>query len=118
MAGEIAPKNGEFLEGKLWFQRKLTTVTVGLTLAAIDDLGEVESVELPSDGDDFSKGDVIATVDGTNGKLEVIAPASGFVKEINESLGEEPGVVSEDPLEEGWLVKLEVEDTSELKEFA
>jgi glycine cleavage system H protein len=97
---DIAPKNGEFNEGKLWFHRN------------------VESIDFPAEGDDFEKGDVVATVDGTNGKFEVIAPASGIVQEINEAAKEEPDVVADDPLEEGWLVKLEVQDTTELKEFA
>jgi glycine cleavage system H protein len=118
MAGDIAPKEGEFQDGKLWFHRKLSHVTVGLTMAAIEEIGPVESVSLPSDGDDFEKGDVVATVEGTNGTLEVTAPAAGFVKEMNEALNEEPDIVSEDPLEEGWLVKLEVQDTSDLKEYA
>jgi glycine cleavage system H protein len=118
MAGDIAPKEGEYQDGKLWFHRKLAHVTIGLTSAAIEEIGSVESVDLPSDGDDFEKGDVVATVEGTNGTLEVTAPASGFVKEMNEALNEEPAIVSEDPLEEGWLIKLEVQDTSDLKEFA
>ena len=57
------------------------------------------------------------TVDGTNGKLEVVSPATGIVSEVNEAAKEEPDMVSEDPLEEGWLIKLEIEDTSDLKEF-
>lgn len=118
MAADVAPKNGEFMDGKLWFHRKGSAVTVGVTSLAIEEVGAVESVDLPSEGDDFEKGDVIATVDGTNGKLEVTAPASGFVQEVNEAVSSEPDVVSDDPLEEGWLIKLEVQDTSDLKEFA
>lgn len=115
---DIAPKNGEYLEGKLWFHRKGTTVTLGLTNAAIEEIGQVESLELPDEGDDFDKGDVVVTVDGTQGKLEVIAPAAGIIHEINEAAQEEPDMVSEDPLEEGWLIKLEIQDTSDLKEYA
>ena len=114
---EVAPKSGEFMDGKLWFTRKLKAVTVGLTSAAIEELGEIEDLTLPSDGDDFEKGEVMVTVEGTHGSLEVIAPASGLVQEVNSALQSEPGVVSEDPLEEGWLVKLEIQDTSDLKEF-
>lgn len=114
---DVAPKNGEFLEGKLWFYRKGATLTVGLTSAAVEELGSVESIEFPGEGDDFDKGDVVVTVDGTHGKLEVITPAAGIVQEINEAAKEEPDMVSEDPLEEGWLIKLEIQDTSDLKEF-
>jgi glycine cleavage system H protein len=115
---EVAPKNGEFADGKLWFQRKGSTVTIGMTSAAIEDVGSVQAIEFPDEGDDFEKGDVLVTVDGTNGSIEVTAPATGVVHEINGAAKEEPDMVSEDPLEEGWLIKLEVQDTSDLKEFA
>ncbi len=111
------PKNGEFLEGKLWFSRKGSFLTLGLTNAAIEEVGNVEVLELPDEGDDFDKGDVVVTVDGSNGKLEVVTPAAGIVHEINEAAQADPDMVSEDPLEEGWLVKIEIQDSTDLKEF-
>jgi glycine cleavage system H protein len=115
---DIAPKNGEYSDGKLWFHRKGSIVTVGLSTSAVEDIGTVESVEFPNEGDDFEKGEVVVTLDGSNGSLEVTTPASGIVQEINEAAKDTPDMVSEDPLEEGWLVKLEIQDTSDLKEFA
>jgi glycine cleavage system H protein len=114
---ESAPKNGEFLEGKLWFQRKGSLLTVGLTNVAVEEVGSVQSIEFPDEGDDFDKGDVVVTVDGSNGKLEVVTPAAGIVQEINEAAQSEPDMVSEDPLEEGWLIKIEIQDTTDLKEY-
>jgi glycine cleavage system H protein len=115
---DIAPKNGEFHDGKFWFHRKGTTVTVGLTANAVEDLGSVESIEFPDEGDDFAKGEVVVTLAGGNGTIEVTTPASGIIQEINEAAKDAPEMVTEDPFEEGWLVKLEIEDTSDLKEFA
>jgi len=114
---EIAPKNGEFQDGKLWFQRKGTNVTVGLTDSAIEDIGEIEGIEFPNEGDDFDKGDVVITIEGSKGSFEVTTPAAGVINEINETAKTEPELVAEDPLEEGWLVKLEIQDTTDLKEF-
>jgi glycine cleavage system H protein len=115
---EAAPKSGEYFDGKLWFTRKGTIVTMGMTSAAVEEVGSVQSIEWPEDGLDFEKGEVILTVDGSNGSIEIPAPASGLVLEINEAAKEEPDMVSDDPLEEGWLVKIEIQDTSDLKEFA
>ena len=114
---EAAPRNGEYQDGKLWFQRKSSIVTIGLTDAAVEEVGTVEKIELPDEEGDYGKGEVLVTLTGTNGSLEVTAPAAGVVTEINETIKEEPDRVSEDPLEEGWLVKLEIEDTSDLKEY-
>jgi glycine cleavage system H protein len=115
---DIAPKSGEFLDGKLWFSRKGTTLTLGVTSFAIEEIGEVEGVDFPEEGSDFQKGEILITVTGNLGSLEVMTPASGIVQEVNEAAKEEPDRVSEDPLEEGWLVKLEIEDTAELKDLA
>ncbi len=109
-----SPKSGEFSEGRLWFTRRNSVVTIGLTNLAIESLGAVQAIEFPSEGDDFEKGDAVLTVDGSSGKLEVTAPATGTVHEVNEAAQEEPDMVTEDPLEEGWLVKLSIEDPDEL----
>ena len=113
-----APKEGEFLDGKAWFYRKGTTLTLGLTPAGIEEIGSVETIEFPNEGDDFEKGNIVVTVDGSNGKVELITPATGIIHELNEAAREEPEMVTEDPLEEGWLIKLEIQDSSDLKEFA
>ena len=115
---EGAPKSGEFFDGKLWFDRKGTVVTIGLNNSAFEEIGLLESVELPVEGDDFVKGEVLATVDGSKGSLGVIAPASGVIEEINGAVTEELDRIVEDPREEGWLVRINIQDTSELKEYA
>ncbi len=115
---KLAPKNGEYLDGKCWFARKGGIVTLGLTSSALEDLGSVESVELPSEGDDFDKGDVAVTLEGTQGRFELTTPAAGLVQEVNDTVLREPERVTEDPLEEGWLIRLEIQDPSDLKEYA
>lgn len=115
---EIAPKSGEYAEGSLWFTRKNNVITVGITASALDEIGDVEGVELPTEKDDFTKDDVIATVEGSQGSVEVTTPASGVVLEINSGLTSDPSLIAEDPTEEGWLVKLEIQDKSDLKEYA
>ena len=114
---EIAPKNGEFLDGKLWFQRRGSMLTLGLTNTAVEELGSVEGLEFPNEGDDFDKGDTVVTVVGSQGKIDVITPAAGLIHEVNEAAQDEPDRVTEDPLEEGWLVRLEIQDASDLKEY-
>lgn len=114
---EIAPKSGDYQNGQAWFYRKGSVVTLGLTSLGVEKIGEVESIDLPSDGDDFEKGEVVLTVEGTKGAIELIAPASGTVQELNETAQGEPDIVTEDPLEEGWLIKLEIQDPTDLAEF-
>jgi glycine cleavage system H protein len=80
-------------------------------------VGEPETIELPEEGDDFTKGDIVLLIEGSKGKLEVTAPASGTVGSVNSEAAESPTMVSEDPLEEGWLIKLEIQDKTDLQDL-
>ena len=112
---DIIPKNGEYHGGKLWFDRKGQVVTVGMTSAAILMLGEVETVELPSEGEDYDQGDAMGSVDGTQGSRDIPARANGSVIEVNESASRDPELVQEDPLEEGWLFRMQITEIEGLK---
>ena len=107
----------EYHDGKFWFHKKLNVLIIGLTQEGLESIGEAQSVQLPEKGDDFSKEDVICEIDGTDGGLQIPAPAGGFISEINDSLTADVSILNEDPIDEGWLVKIEMEDESDLKEF-
>ena len=107
----------EYNEGKLWFHKKLNTVTIGVTLAALDEIGEVEGVSLPTDGDDFDKDDMVCELDGSDGNIKIYTPAAGFVTEVNGPVTDDVQIINEDPIDEGWLVKLEIQDDTDLKEY-
>lgn len=107
----------EFQENRLWFQKKLNTIIIGITNDALDELGTVEGINLPSVGDDFDKDDVICEVDGSDSNVKVYTPAAGFVLEVNEMLAEDAEILNEDPIDEGWLIKIEIQDDTDLKEY-
>jgi glycine cleavage system H protein len=107
----------EFNDGKLWFQKKNNILTLGITLDGLDELGEVEGLNLPSDGDDFDKDDIVCEIDGSDGNIKVNTPAAGFVLEVNTALNDDLQILNEDPIDEGWLIKLEIQDESDLKEY-
>lgn len=110
------PKDGEFDQGRLWFSRRGNVLTLGLTSRAIEALGDLEAIELPEEGDHFDAGDDIATVDGTRGSIELSLPSKGVVLEVN-GVANDPSAVAEDPLEEGWLLKYQIDDLDSLTEL-
>lgn len=105
-------------DGKLWFHKKAGGILyIGITSEGLEALGEAESVSLPSEGDDLSKGDVACEIIGSEADLEIIVPASGIVKKANESLESDMDVLNEDPIDDGWLFKMEIQDATDLEEF-
>ena len=113
----MSANRGVYSEGRFWFKRKGMVITIGLTEKTAEELGEVRQVELPDNGDDFAAGDVVVEITGQNDTVELITPASGLIQEINDTMKEEPALLLEDPTEEGWLVKLEMQDASDLEAF-
>ncbi len=107
------PKEGEFFQGQLWYSRRGNVLTIGLTSSAIDKLGDLDGITLPEEGDHFDAGDDIVTIEGTHGSVEVALPTKGVVLSVN-PVASDPVAVSEDPLEEGWLVKYQIEDLEAL----
>lgn len=90
------------------------TGVVGITDYAQAQLGDVVFVELPTIGQAVTKGAEAATVESVKAAAEVNSPVSGTVVEVNGALGATPGLVNEDPLGEGWFLKLELTDPAEL----
>ena len=103
----------EFLGGKLWYTREGGEVTVGLMSATVEEIGAVQSIDFPDTAGSVEEGDVIAIVEGERDSFEVTAPMDGYILEVNTSAEDEPNVISEDPLEEGWVIKLEPMDLEE-----
>ena len=80
---------------------------VGLTDYAIEQLGDIVFLELPSAGDSFEKGETFANIESVKAASEIYMPISGKIVEVNEELVDAPEKLNEDCYEDGWLVKIE-----------
>ena len=89
--------------------------TVGVTDFAAGELGDVVFVELPEVGSEFSQGDTVGTIESVKAVADLYFPISGEVLEINDAVVENPELVNNDPLDEGWLLKIRIGDESELE---
>lgn len=85
-----------------------STVRIGITDYAQDQLGDVVFVELPETGKDVSKDDLVVEIESTKSVGEVYAPFAGTVAAVNEAVAETPELVNTSPYEDGWLVEIEV----------
>jgi glycine cleavage system H protein len=80
----------------------------GVTWYAQDSLGEVVFYDPPEVGAEIHKDSSYAEVESVKAVSDVIAPLSGEIVEVNESLGDAPEKINEDPYGEGWLVKVKL----------
>lgn len=83
-------------------------VRIGITDYAQDQLGDVVYVELPEEGKEVSKDDLVAEIESTKSVGEVYAPFDGTVSTSNTSVAESPELVNSSPYDEGWLMEIEL----------
>ena len=91
--------------------------TIGLTDYLQEKLGEIYSIRLPEEGEDFLKDESFSVIEVKSGRLELKAPVSGEVIEVNYEAVEVPEIINEDPLSEGWLIKVELTSSHEFDEL-
>lgn len=94
---------------------------VGITDFAQSELGEIVYVEVDTVGDALEKEAIFGTVEAVKTTSDLFMPVSGKVLEFNgaisEAGGDDPTLVNSDPYGEGWIIKVELSDTSELDEL-
>jgi glycine cleavage system H protein len=91
--------------------------TIGITEYAQKELGDVVFVELPQVGTELEAGDELGSIESVKAVSELFAPVSGTVSEINEALAENPALINTDPWGDGWMIRLKVNDATELDEL-
>lgn len=90
-------------------------VRVGITAYAVEQLGDVTLVDLPSVGTAIDAGTRFGDIESVKAVSELIAPISGKVVEINEALEDQPELVNDSPYGDGWMLLVEPNDASSLE---
>jgi len=97
-----------------WVNLEGDVATVGISAFAQDQLGEVVYVDLPAAGDMLLAGESFGEIESVKSVSELFSPVSGEVVDVNAALGDTPEIVNEDPYGAGWMLKVKLDDPSEL----
>lgn len=114
MAHYKLPEELYYTKEHEWAQVEENTVTIGITEFAQEQLGEVVYVELPEEGRKLTQGETFGVVESVKAVSDLYAPISGTVVEVNTQVTENPTLLNDDPMNGGWLVKVELESEKEL----
>jgi glycine cleavage system H protein len=96
-----------------WVRIDGDVATFGITWYAQDSLGEVVFFDPPEVGKEVKAGEPYAEIESVKAVSDVVAPLSGEIVEVNETLGDTPESVNEDPYGEGWMVRVRMSDPGE-----
>ena len=92
-------------------------VVIGITDFAQEQLGDLVYVELPEVGDECTKGENISVIESVKAASDLVAPVSGSIIEVNSRLEDEPEIVTEDSMGEGWFIKVKLSNPEELDDL-
>lgn len=98
----------------LWVRAEGNQAVIGVTDFSQGELGEVVFLDLPEVDDELSVAVPFGIVESDRTVSDMTAPLSGEVVEINSDLRESPDLVNEDPYGEGWLIRLEMDESDQL----
>ena len=104
----------QYTEEHEWVRVDGDVGTIGITVYAQEQLGDVVYVELPEVGRKVEKGKELAVVESVKAASEIGAPVSGEVIEVNEALTADPATVNRDAAGGGWFVKIRLSSPGEL----
>ena len=108
------PDDLKYLDSHEYARLDGEIATIGITAFAVDQLGDIVFLELPEVGEALSKGENFGTVESVKAVEDLKAPISGTVVERNDALLDTPEQLAEDPYGEAWMLKVRVDDASEL----
>ncbi|NBV50283.1 glycine cleavage system protein GcvH [bacterium] len=100
-----------------WVLMEDNIATIGITDFAQESLGDVTYIQLPKEGEMISKNDPFGVVESVKAVSDLYSPVTGRVIEVNQPLLDAPELVNQDPYSDGWMVKVEVKDTSDAEDL-
>ncbi|MEK9530131.1 MAG: glycine cleavage system protein GcvH [Flavobacteriaceae bacterium] len=108
------PQDLKYTQDHEWVRIEGNEATIGITDFAQGELGDIVYVEVETVGETLQKEEVFGTVEAVKTVSDLFLPITGEILTFNENLEDTPELVNEDPYGSGWIIKLKVEDTTQL----
>jgi glycine cleavage system H protein len=110
----LNPEDLHYTTSHEWVRIDGDVGTIGITDYAQKELGEIVYLELPEVGHMFNADEEFGTVESVKAVSELFTPLAGEIVEVNKAAIAEPGIVNDDPLGDGWLIKMKLTTDEEV----
>ena len=110
-----APENLRYSKDHEWVLLEGNTATIGITDFAQSELGDIVYVDITTKGKALGAEEVFGTVEAVKTVSDLFLPMAGTIIEVNPALEGSPDLVNSDPYGEGWMVKITVENPSDIE---
>ncbi len=109
------PEELKYTKDHEWIRIEGNMAYVGITEFAQHELGDIVYVDINTLGKEVAQEDVFGTVEAVKTVSDLFMPLSGRIAEINRKLDANPELVNSDPYGDGWMVKIEFSDASQVE---
>jgi glycine cleavage system H protein len=113
----MVPKDLRYTDTHEWIRIEGYIGVVGVTQYGFEKLGDVVYIELPEVGAKVKQGEAFGVIESVKAAVDLIAPVSGTVEEVNESARKSPENLPNDPYGESWLIKIRIDNPSEIEKL-
>ena len=108
------PEELKYTEEHEWVRIEDNIAIVGITDFAQGELGDIVYLEIDTLDSQIDSNEVFGTVEAVKTVSDLFMPIAGRVVEVNSSLEDKPELVNEDPYGEGWIIKIDITEESQL----
>ena len=108
------PANFQYTKEHEWISLEGDVATIGITDFAQGELGDIVYVDIPSKGKALAADEVFGTVEAVKTVSDLFLPLAGTINEVNSALEAKPELVNTDPYGAGWMIKMTVENISDV----
>jgi glycine cleavage system H protein len=109
------PAELKYTKDHEWVRVEGNIAIVGITDFAQSELGDIVYVEVETEGEDLAKEEIFGTVEAVKTVSDLYLPVSGKIVEFNTALEANPESVNTNPYGDGWMIKVEMSDLSEVE---
>lgn len=109
------PSDLKYTKDHEWLKVEGNVATVGITAFAQGELGDIVYVEVETEGEELDQEEVFGSIEAVKTVSDLFMPVSGEITSFNDALEQDPETVNSDPYGDGWLIKIEMSDSSQVE---
>jgi glycine cleavage system H protein len=113
----MVPQDLRYTKDHEWVKVEGDVATIGVTVYAASQLGDVVFVDLPNVGKAVDQFATFGVVESVKAVSDLYAPVSGEITDVNAELGAKPELVNSDPFGDGWMIRVKVADPGQLTDL-
>lgn len=102
--------NLKYTKNHEWVLIEGNMATIGITDHAQRELGDIVYLDIDTLSQELSEDDVFGSIEAVKTVSDLFMPVSGKVVEFNNLLDSEPELVNQEPYNNGWIIKVEVNE--------